>query len=327
MAAHDAPPRRYAWILNLDADLELAVWPRRFEPKRSVRAAVAAYVPVVRTSLLGPEDRDVEELAPASGATRLRVLQAHAPPVGRAFCPTPNALARLARAGIAPEPSPPVAVLRAVNSRVFCASLGSTMDESVLVTDVARAEELLASHPRTSASGTWRVKRPFGMTGRGQCVVTPGPLRDAERSLVRAGIADGGVMIEPNVAIEAEYAIHGILAPSGALRLGVLVAQRCDARGAWLSSHRLLPSDRSAREHDIARVLEAEAEHVARGLSAAGYFGPFGIDAFAFRDAHGGLGFQRRSEINARYSMGFGIGVGVGIGAPSSSRDAVKDDR
>jgi hypothetical protein len=49
---------------------------------------------------------------------------------------------------------------------------------------------------------------------------------------------------------------------------------------------------------------------VGRALFAAAYFGPFGVDGFVYRDHDGGLRLQPRSEINARYSMGFAIGFG-----------------
>jgi hypothetical protein len=51
----------------------------------------------------------------------------------------------------------------------------------------------------------------------------------------------------------------------------------------------------------------AEAKVVAEGLTAAGYFGPFGVDAYTYRDEERGVVLQRRSEINARYTMGFGV--------------------
>ena len=54
--------------------------------------------------------------------------------------------------------------------------------------------------------------------------------------------------------------------------------------------------------------MAGEAERVARALSGAGYFGPFGVDAFTYRDRVGNVCVQPRSEINARYTMGFAVG-------------------
>jgi hypothetical protein len=46
---------------------------------------------------------------------------------------------------------------------------------------------------------------------------------------------------------------------------------------------------------------------VSESLHAAGYFGPFGIDAYRYRSGRE-HGFCSLSEINARFSMGFVVG-------------------
>ena len=55
---------RRAWVLNLDADLELGAGDR-YQPTRSVRLAVAAHARVLVASLLGPDDVVVDEEIPA----------------------------------------------------------------------------------------------------------------------------------------------------------------------------------------------------------------------------------------------------------------------
>jgi hypothetical protein len=111
------------------------------------------------------------------------------------------------------------------------------------------------------------------------------------------------VQIEPSVTIVGEFAIHGLLSPAGALRLGPVVKQRCDARGAWLSSERIAVAHAPTELH-------REAERVAAALCAARYFGPFGVDAYTYRVRAGSdretIALQPRSEINARFTMGFG---------------------
>ena len=54
---------------------------------------------------------------------------------------------------------------------------------------------------------------------------------------------------------------------------------------------------------------------MAGALLPAGYFGPFGVDAYTYRGRAGASVFQPRSEINARYSMGFAAGWGRPAGA------------
>ena len=118
---------------------------------------------------------------------------------------------------------------------------------------------------------------------------------EIDRGFVRAGIAEGGVQIEPNVAVEDEYVVHALLEEDGTLAVAGVSRQRCDARGAWIASERF------AGPPLIAERLEEEARLVGRALADAGYFGPFGIDAFTY---DGGR-LNARSEINARYTMGF----------------------
>lgn len=286
--------QRSAWVLNLDADVELAVGPR-YTPPRAVRAAMAPHVERLAASLLGPDDVLVDEASPPGIATGL---------AGRAFCPTPRAIATLVRAGALPVPHPSAAVLRTVNGRAFCAALGSTLPEAVFVHDLEAAVAMLAARPAIALQ--WRVKRAFGMAGRGQRRVAPGLVSEADRAFLRSAIAsEGGVMIEPEVAIVRELGLHGILSGEGAVRLGRLVSQECDAHGQWLATTLAEDVDVTTRE-----AITSEAKQVAAALHAAGYWGPFGIDAFLYRDASdGAVRLQPRSEINARYSMGFALGL------------------
>jgi hypothetical protein len=283
--------RPTAWVLNLDADLELAAG-SGYSPTNAVRGAMAKHVERLAASLLGPDDIRVDEASAPESAKGYE---------GRAFCPTPRAIALLVRAGASPVAHPPVSVLREVNGRAFCAALGPTLPDGAFVHDLAAAEALVA---RTPAVGRqWRAKRAFGMSGRGQRRIAPGAITDADRAFFRSAIdSDHGVMIEPDVPIVRELAIHGELEANGVLQLGQLVEQRCDVHGQWLETTPASTPD------DTRAALEDEARRVASALFAAGYFGPFGIDAFEYRDLEDVVRLQPRSEINARYSMGFAVG-------------------
>src|SRR4051812_13097270 len=103
-----------AWVLNLDAEEELAR-PAGYSPSRAVLARCLALSESLRP-LLGPGDLVIAQNAPPS-------LQG-GNYVGRAWCPTPRALQTLSRAGVRPPPAPGVEVLRKVNHRAFCAALG-----------------------------------------------------------------------------------------------------------------------------------------------------------------------------------------------------------
>jgi hypothetical protein len=292
--------RRLAWVLNLDADLELAAAPHAYTPKRSVRDAMKPWAALLATSLLGRDDVVVDESSPALSAQGL---------VGRAFCPTPRALAILERAGAIVEPHPSFEVLRHVNSRAFASSLGTTLPGAAFVTELDAAAAKLRTEP--SLGDAWRVKRNFGMTGRGQRVVAAsGRVSDPDLAFVRTGMAEGGVQIEPNVAIVAEYAIHGMLSVDGAYELGEVVRQRCDARGAWIATERVTTP--TADEKKGFAQLRDEGARVAAALAAAGYFGPFGVDAYTYEGVGNRVDIQLRSEVNARYSMGFAVGFTAG---------------
>jgi hypothetical protein len=280
---------RTAWVLNLDADLELAHG-AGYTPSASVARATAAFAERLRGSLVGEDDVVVDASSPEGFAAGL---------VGRAFCPTQTAIAMLVRAGAEPEAHPPLDVLRRVASRAFSASLGQTMPKAAFVTRVDEARAMLHGDP---APGTgWRVKRAFGMAGRGHRVVDRFEANE-DAAFLASWIAETGVQIEPNVRIACEYALHGVVARDGSVRLGALTRQRTDASGAWIATERAEDGPREP--------LEREAARAARALADAGYFGPFGVDAFTYRDG-ARVVLRARSEINARYTMGFAVGLGA----------------
>jgi hypothetical protein len=282
---------RHAWVLNLDADLELAHG-EGYTPSASVARNVSAFTERFRCSLVGEEDLVVDASTPEGAAVGL---------AGRAFCPTPRAIATLVRAGAEPEPYPAFDVLRRVGSRAFSATLGQTMPKSAFVTRLDEARELLRGDP---APGTgWRIKRAFGMAGRGHRVVDASP-RDEDVAFLASFIEEGGAQFEPNVRVKDEWAQHGVVPLDGSVRLGALTRQRTDASGAWIASERAIDTPRA-----IANAIEHEARLAARALANAGYFGPFGVDAFTYEDGARVL-LRARSEINARYSMGFSVGFG-----------------
>ena len=271
------------WVLNLDADLELGAR-GPYTPTRSVKDAMRAQQEKLIAALLASGEEVVDE-ATSPGAARGRP--------GYAFCPTPRAIALLERAGAVAQRHPSIEVLRTVNGRAFCASLGESLPGSEFVADFPSAKAKLCA-----GNAAWRVKRAFGMAGRGQRVIPQGPLAKGDEDFVRAGIAQGGLVIEPNRRITLEVAIHGMVARSGNVAFGRIVRQRCDTRGAWLSTE---PVD---EPFAFAAAFMAEAKVVACRLHESGYFGPFGVDAFVYDG-----GFQPRSEINARFSMGFPVGM------------------
>lgn len=192
-----------------------------------------------------------------------------------------------------------------MNHRAFSAALRETLPGARFVTTWGEAAALLAS---PSPSGAWLLKRAFGFAGRGKRRLPPGPVQAADRAWIEASLAPGaGLSIEPLVARTLDVGLHGFLSREGALTLGEATVQEVDAGGIWRGSARAAAG---ALEPNELRALREAAEESGAALREAGYFGPFGVDAFRWTDAAGEARFNARCEINARYSMGWAIGMG-----------------
>ena len=278
-----------AWVLNFDADEELAR-PNGHPPPRGLQARMPALVMQAK-ALLGPED--VLVALPLSG-----------PYVGRAWCPTPRALRLLRAAGAHVLPSPAFDVLRRVNHRRFCAELGQTLPGARYVASRGELEAVLAG---PDVTGFWLLKRPFGFAGRGRKRVQHA-LAACEEAWVGASFRDGdGLQVEPWVDRLGDFALHGYVTRAGVPFFGEPTTQECDRTGAW---QRTTLASRDALSPDEERALRASAVEVAHALRDVGFFGPFGVDAFRWARGDGTSSFNTRSEINARYSMGWAVGMG-----------------
>jgi hypothetical protein len=284
MTAHG----RSAWLLNLDAEYELASQDAHTPSARMIERMLE--LERALAPLFGPDD-----VVLADGST---VDRSYA---GRAWCPTPRAIARLTKAGAAPVRAPALEVLRRVNHRRFCAELGQPLPGARYVTTFAELTDVVRGD---SPSGHWLVKRAFGFAGRGRRRVAAGALDLGAKTWLEASLRGGeGMQVEPWVERVGDYALHGFIAESGTVTLGEPTRQICDDAGAWKST--AVATDLTAGE---ARALHTSGSEVAEALGGAGYFGPFGIDAYRWQHA-GALHFHARSEINARYSMGWATGM------------------
>ncbi|MBX3270013.1 MAG: hypothetical protein KF729_07110 [Sandaracinaceae bacterium] len=266
-----------AWVLNLDAEVELG--------GGRLGAAAARRMEAVRRALALPAGHVVLDVDADAGARGLP---------GRAWCPTPSALARLARAGALVPEAPPIEVVRRVNARGFAHDL-------VALPGTVACDDLDAVRAAASRPGRWLLFRAFTFAGRGQRRVDAGAWDAGAEAWARSALAAGPVYVLPRVAIELECALHGALAPDGSLRVGRPTVAEVDAAGQWQRS-RLAGDDLGESEQ---AALRRAFERVAESLHGAGYFGPFGIDAFRHAE-----GFHPLSEINARYSMGWPVGMG-----------------
>lgn len=292
-----------AFVANLDAELELTA-SSDYQPSTRMLAAMAERSRSVAAQLARSLSLSVVTLVP--GATRPGGAKACA--ASLCWCPTPRALATLRLADAPPCAAPPLHVLRRVNHRAFAAELGPMLPGARHVRSPHDVAAALATSP-----GPWLLKRAFGFSGRGRKQVPGGrPLDDATRTWVERSFTEhgGSLQVEPLVQVIADFALHGHVDEQGAVRLGQPTRQDIAADGSWRGSRRTDRDDLDDLEHD---VLEVTARRAAIALHRAGYSGPFGIDAYRWRDAGRTL-FHPLSEINARLSMGWFVGMGERAG-------------
>ncbi|HWA70903.1 MAG TPA: hypothetical protein VG937_01140 [Polyangiaceae bacterium] len=276
---------RYAWVLNLDAELELAQ--KGYTPRARLLAQLEQYGADSRR-LLGPGDvlvRGTEKLAPDLGF------------VGRAWCPTPRALALLAASGVNAEPHPTADVLRRVNHRRFAFELGGGLPGQRYLVDKSE----LDAHLR-NADSPLLLKRPLAFAGRGQLrVYAHQRITEKEWSWIDVSLRNDGLIVEPLVVPTLEFSLHGFVWPNTRRELGQPCIQEVSTRGVFRGVRRALSTDLDAEEE---RALFEQGERVAAAVASAGYFGPFGIDGYRY-EHDGRVGLCALSEINARYTMGF----------------------
>lgn len=281
-----------AWVLNLDAEDELARGGAH-TPTAAMTARVTELLPKL-AALMAPRDK---VLWPGTA----EVDEEHE---GRAWCPTRWALEQMQRAGVRVPRSPSVEVLRRVNHRRFCHQLGQALPGAGYAENVEELEALIAPGPTASVERSWLFKRALGYAGRGRKKCREGEL---DRAWIDASLRTGdGLQVEPWVERVMDFAVHGLLGEDGACMFGVPTVQAIDSGGSWVSTD-VVSDQLSAAEREL---LMHSAQETAVALHGAGYFGPFGVDAFRWRDPDQVIRFQPRCEINARYSMGWAIGMG-----------------
>lgn len=280
--------RSYGWILNLDAELELARGRPGYVPQRKLLAQLAEHGRSSR-ALLGPDDVLIE---PDANLPLPHGL------VGRAWCPTPLALASLRRSGVEPEPHPDAGVLRRVNHRLFAHELGGGLRDQSYVRTRAELLAYVDDYARH-----WLLKRPLAFAGRGQMRVI-GPLTEKQMTWVDVSLKRDGLLLEPLVQPTLEVSLHGFVWRDARYELGRVCAQDISDRGAFRGVRLAAPGELAAGEH---AAFSERAAGVAQALALAGYFGPFGIDGYRYR-LDGATAFCTLGEINARYTLGFVTG-------------------
>ena len=299
------------WVLNLDAEYELEAG-RRYAPTRHVRALVERERERLLGTLVAPGD------AVLTGAELDSQALARAYPehVGVAWSPTPRALRSLARAG-AHVDSPDVETLRRVNARPFAAAVRAPLVGASFAKVVAHAlDEVLALVARPASSG-WLVRRTFGAAGRARRRLHAGRPTADEGAWLAAGLRRGPLLVEPWVEVTREYTRSGWVHRDGRVIVAPPCFQETTSEGAWIRTALAAP-DEVTRDDD--ERLGAAAQAAGDALATAGYFGPFGIDAFRHRlEGRRGDVLNPMSEINARFTMDWAESLGERADALLSS--------
>lgn len=307
-----------AWVLNLDAEDELALG-RTHTPSAALLRRVEALLPVLTGpgGLVRPGDQLV---FPKHGSVRVEPLETRPAQAvldergqsgmeGRAWSPTRWARTQLERSGVRVPRAPTDDVLRAVNHRAFCAALGGGLPGATYVTTLSELLAALAQTAALDATSTersWLAKRPLSYAGKGRRKLRPGALSADDQRWLEASFREGGgLQLEPFVTREADFALHGWLHEGGAVTLGEPTRQVVDGAGQWVTSE---PAEGALSDAERRALLSA-GEATAEALFKAAYFGPFGLDAFRWVDARGDRHLLPRCELNARYSMGWAVGM------------------
>lgn len=291
MSVRRGPPR--VWVLNLDAEHELEAG-RGYAPTRHLRAIVARESRRLVGTLVAPHDVVLGDAEPPdSERERLQGLE------GRVWSPTPLALARLAAAGARVPEAPPVAVLRRVNARPFAAGVREPLAGASFAKTVRTdLEDALAALAAPAPDG-WLVRRTFGAAGRGRRRIAAGTPTASEHAWLVASLRLGPLVIEPWVVVTREYTRSAWVTQGGAVLISPPCFQETTPTGAWT---RTTLAEREAVSREDDARLEAAVQAAGLALAHAGYFGPFGIDAFRHRTARGEV-LNPLSEINARFTM------------------------
>jgi hypothetical protein len=300
-------------VANLFAE---SVWARHAAVLRK-SAGVASPSPLDPRFL--PSDDVVGHVAPL--ATLLRafatdsaepdVLWTPAPVAPERMPDVPGVPRPLLLSGPRPTPGPSDLawaasddVACAVNDRRFAfevrAANGWALPGSGVVDDAGRVDDAVAAAAAASPDGRWIAKAVHSAAGRGR-VGGKGPALDAPRrnGIEKLLFVHGAVVVEPWLPRVADFSATGEATGSGAGGVQVqtlLSSKRGDFRGIAFPATGLGAGEESR--------LRAAAGASAAALVSRGYRGPFGVDAFRWRDPAGGAHFHPLCEINARLTFG-----------------------
>lgn len=212
-------------------------------------------------------------------------------------------------------PIPSAEAAARVNHRAFgltvaqalgCALVGSRMIGSI----GELAAHLAAGGADASPDAAWVLKAPWSAAGRGRVFGHGGEIADEAVKRRVEGLLErqDALLFEPWMRRVADFGASGVVGPSGLRLIGMhrLVVDRHGGfRGIDVARTAVpLEGRRVGLKEAEQRALEVTLADVGRALAAAGYHGPFGVDAWRHEDRDGRPAFQALGEINARMTFG-----------------------
>ncbi|MFL6258113.1 MAG: hypothetical protein ACJ76Y_00255 [Thermoanaerobaculia bacterium] len=297
-------------LANLLCEDELAG--RRASPPRAVLETVARMAPLLRAFA-----REGDRLwSPAPGPDLESGPLRDLPPADEvlAWCETPSALEH--RGGprrfsaidwdaplhdlVWQLPTPSPAAVATVHHRAFCLQIaeeiGWALPGARMVESLVELGRLLRTAPPA-----WVVKAPLSASGRSRYIERNGPaLADpkARRTVERLFERHGPLLFEPWKERTQDFGVSALLGQDHLEIVGIH-GQKIDRKGQFVGID--LHPDLSEQDREqLLRTVKA----VAAALRRAGYVGPFGIDAWRYRQEDGELILNPLGEINARMTFG-----------------------
>jgi hypothetical protein len=203
---------------------------------------------------------------------------------------------------------PAPAVAQRVNHRGFALSLalerGWALPSAAVVRDVGDLERLLAAGAASAGvDGAWVLKAPLSAAGRERMRYRDVEIGRGDRVRIERLLARfGELQFEPWVDRVLDLACAGIVHPGG-VRMFAPHRLDNDPRGVFRAA--IIDDAGDAGPEEAQRdEVQAAGQAAGEALAAAGYRGPFSVDAYLWRDPTGAIRLQPMSEINARLSFG-----------------------
>ncbi|HUH02168.1 MAG TPA: hypothetical protein VML75_09235, partial [Kofleriaceae bacterium] len=150
-------------------------------------------------------------------------------------------------------------------------------------------------------TGTWIAKAPHSAAGRERLRHRGAdPMSTDARTRLMRLFARGPLLFEPWVDRLAEVATAGVIGASEHL---LLPTHRLETDAAGVFRAVVIDGALGLTAGEL-QTVRATAHACAGALATAGYHGPFGVDAYAYRGADGVRRIAALGEINARLTFG-----------------------